>query len=105
MIGCGAGNAAEGVRLRLAEAGGRPRQLTDRPGDALTERERRVAALAMAGRSNREIAEALYITRRTVELHLTHTYQKLGVSRREELLTVLRDAPGVCVSPPAGEQR
>ncbi|WP_159403697.1 helix-turn-helix transcriptional regulator [Streptomyces sp. NRRL S-646] len=105
MIGCGAGNAAEGVRLRLAEAGGRPRRLTGRPGDALTERERRVAALAMAGRSNREIAEALYITRRTVELHLTHTYQKLGVSGREELVGVLREAPGVCASRPDGVER
>ncbi|WP_330346996.1 LuxR C-terminal-related transcriptional regulator [Streptomyces sp. NBC_00582] len=90
MIGCGAGNAAEGIRLRLTEAGGRPRRLTNLPDDALTARERRVAALAMAGRSNREIAEALYITRRTVELHLTHTYQKLGVSGREELPDVLR---------------
>ncbi|MDC0771519.1 LuxR family transcriptional regulator [Streptomyces sp. HD] len=105
MIGCGAGNAAEGVRLRLAEAGGRPRRLTGRPGDALTERERRVAALAMAGRSNREIAEELYITRRTVELHLTHTYQKLGVSGREELVGVLQDTPGVGGSQPGGVER
>ncbi|MEU1519184.1 LuxR C-terminal-related transcriptional regulator [Streptomyces sp. NPDC005811] len=90
MTGCGAGNAAEGIRLRFTEAGGRPRRLTNLPDDALTARERRVAALAMAGRSNREIAEALYITRRTVELHLTHTYQKLGVSGREELPDVLR---------------
>lgn len=99
MIGCGAGNAAKGIRLRLAEAGGRPRQLTDRPDDALTARERRVAALAMAGRSNREIAETLYITRRTVELHLTHAYQKLGVSGREDLVGVLRTASGTLASP------
>ncbi len=97
-IGCGAGNAATGIRLRLAEAGGRPRQLSGRPDDALTARERRVAALAMAGRSNREIAETLYITRRTVELHLTHAYQKLGVSGREDLVGVLR-ATGTCASP------
>ncbi|WP_189958732.1 LuxR C-terminal-related transcriptional regulator [Streptomyces alanosinicus] len=105
MIGCGAGKAAEGVRLRLAEAGGRPRRLTGRPGDALTESERRVAALAMADRSNREIAEELYITRRTVELHLTHTYQKLGVSGREELVGVLRDTPGIRVPRPGGAER
>ncbi|MFF5189421.1 LuxR C-terminal-related transcriptional regulator [Streptomyces sp. NPDC000345] len=98
MTGCGAGNAAKGVRLRLAEAGGRPRQPTSRPDDALTTRERRVAALAMAGRSNREIAEALYITRRTVELHLTHTYQKLGVSGREELVGVLRATLRPCAA-------
>ncbi|MER6384826.1 LuxR C-terminal-related transcriptional regulator [Streptomyces sp. NPDC001250] len=105
MIGCGAGEAAEGVRLRLAEAGGRPRRLTSRPSDALTEQERRVAALAMAGYSNREIADALYITRRTVELHLTHTYQKLGVNRREELAGVLPNTPGAATSGPGGTER
>ncbi|WP_055526209.1 helix-turn-helix transcriptional regulator [Streptomyces graminilatus] len=105
MTGCGAGNAAEGIRLRLARAGGRPRRLTGRPGDALTERERRVAALAMAGRSNREIAGSLYITRRTVELHLTNAYQKLGVSGREELGGVLRASHTKLTSRPGGEER
>jgi len=105
MIGCGAGNAAEGIRLRLARAGGRPRRLTSRPGDALTERERRVTALAMAGRSNREIAESLYITRRTVELHLTNAYQKLGVSGREELGGVLRDPHANRTPRLGGEER
>ncbi|WP_340384099.1 LuxR C-terminal-related transcriptional regulator [Streptomyces sp. SS7] len=103
-IGCGAGNAATHIRVRLAEAGGRPRQLSGRPDDALTARERRVAALAMAGRSNREIAETLYITRRTVELHLTHAYQKLGVSGREDLVGVLR-ATGMWASPSGGGER
>lgn len=102
MLGCGAGNAATGIRVRLAEAGGRPRQLSGRPNDALTARERRVAALAMAGHSNREIAETLYITRRTVELHLTHAYQKLGVSGREDLGGVLRAASGT-LAPRAGD--
>ncbi|KPH98981.1 transcriptional regulator, LuxR family [Actinobacteria bacterium OK074] len=102
MIGCGAGCAAEGVRTRLAEAGGRPRPITGRPGDALTHSERRVAALAMEGRSNREIAEALYITRRTVELHLTHAYQKLGVNGREDLTAVLGGSPAAGGSLAAG---
>ncbi|MER7101338.1 LuxR C-terminal-related transcriptional regulator [Streptomyces humidus] len=105
MIGCGAGNAATGIRVRLAEAGGRPRQLSCRPDDALTARERRVAALAMAGRSNREIAETLYITRRTVELHLTHAYQKLGVSGRDDLVGVLQAASGTLVSRPGEGNR
>ena len=89
---------------RLAEAGGRPRQLTGCRGDALTSGERRVAVLAMEGRSNREIAETLYITRRTVELHLTHVYQKLGVSRRAELGYVLSELRTTTLSR-AGERR
>ncbi|GAB2904497.1 LuxR C-terminal-related transcriptional regulator [Streptomyces heilongjiangensis] len=104
MTGCGAGDAAEPVRRRLAEAGGRPRRQTACPGDALTERERRVAELAMAGHSNPEIAEALYITRRTVELHLTHTYHKLGVSGREELSAILA-APGAASPRTGGADR
>lgn len=53
--------------------------------DALTPSERRVARLAAAGRSNPEIAQTLFLTRRTVETHLTHAYQKLGISSREAL--------------------
>ena len=39
----------------------------------------------MAGRSNRDIAQALYVSRKTVEKHLTAVYRKLGVSTRDEL--------------------
>ena len=51
----------------------------------LSEAERRVAALAAAGYSNREISEKLYITISTVEQHLTRTYRKLNVTRRSDL--------------------
>jgi DNA-binding CsgD family transcriptional regulator len=51
----------------------------------LSEAERRVAALAAAGYTNREIAKKLYITMSTVEQHLTHTYRKLNVTRRTDL--------------------
>jgi DNA-binding CsgD family transcriptional regulator len=43
--------------------------------DSLTPAEHRVAALAARGHSNTEIAQQLYVTRRTVETHLTHTFQ------------------------------
>jgi DNA-binding NarL/FixJ family response regulator len=44
-----------------------------------------VATLAAQGDSNREIAQQLYVTRRTVETHLTHVFQKLDVATRVEL--------------------
>jgi DNA-binding CsgD family transcriptional regulator len=51
----------------------------------LTASERRVAQLAAEGRSNPEIAQALFVTRKTVETHLGHVYRKLGISGRGDL--------------------
>jgi DNA-binding NarL/FixJ family response regulator len=56
----------------------------------LTCSESRVAALALAGFSNREIAESLELRPRTVESHLTAAYRKLGISSRRELEGALR---------------
>ena len=69
------------ARSELARVGAR------RPSAAgeLTATERTVADLAAAGRSNREIAQALHITIKTVEAHLSHTYAKLGVRSRAQL--------------------
>ena len=53
-----------------------------------------MAQLAGEGLANREIAQALFVTVRTVEMHLTHAYQKLGISSRDELPAALgEDAP------------
>jgi len=51
----------------------------------LTPSERRVAELAAEGLSNREIAQSLFLTVKTVEGHLTHAYRKLDVHSRTEL--------------------
>ena len=80
-IRCGATPLAERARTELLIAGARPRRPQLSGVDALTTNERRVAALAAEGRSNREIAQALYVSHKTVEKHLTAAYRKLGVER------------------------
>jgi DNA-binding CsgD family transcriptional regulator len=75
--------AATGEKVRPPEATG--------PG-ALTPSERRVAELAAAGRANREIAQALFLTVKTVETHLSSAYRKLGIPSRRELPAALGNA-------------
>ena len=82
---CGASALASQAIAELHIAGARPRRSRYDGPEALTAAERRVAELAVAGAGNREIAERLVVTRRTVETHLTSTYRKLGITGREAL--------------------
>ena len=82
---CGATPLVEHGRTELRASGARPRRLAPSGPDALTPSERRVAELAAAGHSNRNIAQALFITTNTVEVHLTRTYRKLGITGRADL--------------------
>lgn len=82
---CGASPLVEKAVTELAASGARPRRLVLTGLDALTPSERRVADLAAAGHTNREIAQSLFVTRKTVESHLRQTYMKLGIRSREEL--------------------
>jgi DNA-binding CsgD family transcriptional regulator len=75
-------------------AGARPRRAALTGPDALTAGERRVAALAADGASNRQIAEHLFITQATVETHLRHAFRKLGITSRAELGLGLADHGG-----------
>jgi DNA-binding CsgD family transcriptional regulator len=59
----------------------------------LSSAERRVASLVAAGRTNREVADTLYLSVRTVETHLAHIYAKLGVRSRTELTIFFQDDP------------
>jgi DNA-binding NarL/FixJ family response regulator len=50
-----------------------------------------VADLAAAGQTNRDIAQALYVTPKTVEVHLSNAYRKLGIASRRELAHALAE--------------
>ncbi len=71
---------AEQVRVELARIGGRAATRGE-----LTEAERRIADLVAQGRTNREVAAALFLTEHSVETALTRVYRKLGVRSRAEL--------------------
>ena len=76
----------------LAALGDRPRKLMFTGSESLTGSERRIAELAGAGRSNRDIAQELFVTPKTVENHLGRVYIKLGITSRRELIGVLTPA-------------
>ena len=82
---CHAGALVQRGTEELAMAGARPRRLALTGSDALTTRERQVASLARQGRSNREIADALVVTVKTVEWHLRQAYRKLEIASRGDL--------------------
>ncbi|GHG49646.1 helix-turn-helix transcriptional regulator [Streptomyces griseocarneus] len=82
---CGYQALGAAARGALVTAGGRMRRLAASPLDSLTGSERRIAALAQGGVTNKAIAEALFITPRTVEMHLTNVYRKLAVRGRADL--------------------
>jgi DNA-binding CsgD family transcriptional regulator len=88
----GAGRVAEEARAELAAAGARPRRRRLSGPESLTPMEHRVAEMAAEGMSNREIAQALFVSRKTVEMHLGHAYRKLDIHSRGELPAALRGA-------------
>jgi ATP/maltotriose-dependent transcriptional regulator MalT len=91
-VRCGARALTERARTELRAAGGRSSDPAGTALERLTASERRVAELAAEGRSNPEIAQALFVTRKTVETHLGHVYQKLAISRRGQLPRALTEA-------------
>jgi DNA-binding CsgD family transcriptional regulator len=80
----GAATWIEKAQAELGQIGGRTRS------EGLTPAERRVAALVAEGRTNREVAAALFLGERTIETHLTHVYAKLGLRSRAELARMFR---------------
>jgi DNA-binding CsgD family transcriptional regulator len=92
----GARPLAEYAETELRATGARPRRVVLTGLDSLTASERRVAEFASQGLSNREIAQTLFVTARTVEGHLTSVFRKLRVQSRDELPAAL--AGGAAVS-------
>ena len=73
----------------LEALGDRPRRFVPVGADSLTASERRVAGFAAEGQSNRDIAQALFVTPKTVEVHLSNAYRKLGIRSRRDLAAAL----------------
>jgi DNA-binding NarL/FixJ family response regulator len=88
---CGAQPLAERAHEELTATGARPRKIVRAGVDALTSSELRVARMAREGMTNKDIAQGLFVTVRTVEAHLHHAYQKLGISSRSQLASALDD--------------
>jgi DNA-binding CsgD family transcriptional regulator len=86
---CGATALVERAHGELVAAGARPRRLVTTGLEALTPSERRVAEMAANGTTNKEIAQRLFVTLRTVEMHLTNAYRKLQISSRREISEAL----------------
>lgn len=85
----GAGPLAARAETELRATGARPRRVLLTGLEALTASERRIAELAADGLTNREIAQTLFVTGRTVEGHLTSVFQKLDVKTRTALPAAL----------------
>jgi DNA-binding CsgD family transcriptional regulator len=88
----GARELESSVREELAVAGARPRRTSQTGAEALTAAELRTARLAAQGMTNREIAENLFVTPKTVEYHLRNAFMKLSVTSRRELQSALASA-------------
>ena len=95
---CGAERLAARALEEIRAAGARPRRIVRTGLDALTASELRTARLVAQGRSNAEVAQALFVSLKTVETHLSHSYAKLGLTgpgARRHLADTLGDRSSV----------
>jgi DNA-binding CsgD family transcriptional regulator/tetratricopeptide (TPR) repeat protein len=88
---CGARPLAARANSELRATGARPRRIALSGVESLTPSELRVAQMAAEGPTNRDIAQALFITPKTVEIHLSSVYRKLGIGSRAQLPTALAE--------------
>jgi DNA-binding CsgD family transcriptional regulator len=90
---CGAERLEERIAAEIRVAGGKPRRRAVSGPESLTPSEHRVAVAAASGATNREIGQMLFVSMRTVEMHLTNAYRKLGISARAQLAEAMEGAP------------
>ena len=88
---CGAIALAEGARAELQAGPGRRARVELTGPNALTAAEWRVCRQAAEGHTNREIAQALFVTEKTVERHLSSAYHKLGIRSRFQLADAIAE--------------
>jgi DNA-binding CsgD family transcriptional regulator len=98
---CGAAPLAERAETELLATGARPRRVALSGVESLTPSERRVAEMATEGGTNRDIAQALFVTPKTVEVHLSSAYRKLGISSRSQLSRALAQPEAMASATPA----
>jgi DNA-binding CsgD family transcriptional regulator len=91
---CGAQPLTRRAREELRAIGARPRRERLTGIESLTPGELGVARLAAQGLTNRQVAQALYVSTKTVGTHLGHIYDKLAVNNREDLAKIMREADG-----------
>jgi DNA-binding CsgD family transcriptional regulator len=88
---CGAVPLAARAEAELLATGARPRRIALSGIDSLTPSERRVAQMAAKGHTNREVAQALFVSPKTVEVHLSSVYRKLEIRSRSQLPAALAE--------------
>ncbi|HEV3497754.1 MAG TPA: LuxR C-terminal-related transcriptional regulator, partial [Actinomycetes bacterium] len=86
---CGAASLEKRAHDELLATGARPRRLAVAGVESLTPSEQRIAAMAAQGMTNRDIAQALFVTPKTVEMHLNHIFRKLDLNSRTQLSQAL----------------
>jgi DNA-binding CsgD family transcriptional regulator len=99
--GCGASALVTRGNEELAATGAHPRKVMLSGLESLTASERRVAQLAAEDVSNKEIAQALFVTVKTVEVHLSRAYRKLDIQSRRELSGALSAPAAEAAATPA----
>ena len=102
---CGAAALEERARSELKATGARPRNILLTGVESLTPMERRIADLAAQGLKNAEIAQALFVTVKNVEMHLSRAYRKLDISSRTELPAALAEEESTAPVVSAGSWR
>lgn len=101
-MGCAAWGDQARRELRASGESSSRRDLVAR--DRLTAQELQIAQLAAQGLSNRDIAQQLYLSHRTISTHLYRIFPKLGITSRAELRSALSSRPGLSSRPASGER-